>query len=74
MRFWVRDNGWGIPPEDMSSLFKPFKRRSRHTDGYGLGLSIVQRIVEKLGGSVSLESTVGQGSVFSFTLMAAQRD
>jgi signal transduction histidine kinase len=68
-RFWVRDNGSGITPEDQVRLFVPFTRLGpARVGGHGLGLSIVQRIVEKLGGQVGVESQVGQGSVFSFTL------
>jgi signal transduction histidine kinase len=68
-RFWVRDNGPGIPPEAQARLFTPFTRLDQvRAKGHGLGLSIVRRIVEKLGGQVSVESQVGQGSVFSFTL------
>jgi len=71
VRFWVRDNGPGIPPEAQARLFKPFTRLDQvRTKGHGLGLSIVRRIVEKLGGQVSVESRAGQGSVFSFTLPA----
>ncbi|MEA3338545.1 MAG: response regulator [Chloroflexota bacterium] len=69
IRFWVRDNGAGIPPEAQRRLFTPFVRLDQiHVRGYGLGLSIVRRIVEKLGGQVGVESEVGQGSVFTFTL------
>jgi signal transduction histidine kinase len=72
IRFWVRDNGPGIAPEKHTQAFAPFNRLSaRGTEGHGLGLSIVQRIVSKLGGSVGLESQVGKGSTFSFTLPAA---
>jgi len=72
IRFWVRDNGSGIPPEDQSQLFTPFVRLDQaRAKGYGLGLSIVHRIVEKLGGQVGVESEAGQGSTFSFTLLAA---
>ncbi len=69
VRFWVRDNGPGIPPDYVPLLFKEFTRldQSRH-DSHGLGLSIVYRIVEKLGGEVGVESTPGQGSLFYFTL------
>ncbi|MCL4264473.1 MAG: HAMP domain-containing histidine kinase [Anaerolineae bacterium] len=69
VRFWVQDNGPGIPPEQVSLLFKEFTRlnTSRH-DSYGLGLSIVYRIIEKLGGEVGVESKPGQGSLFYFTL------
>ena len=72
VRFWVRDNGLGLTPDEQARLFKPFTRFHQvSTKGHGLGLSIVWRIVEKLGGQVDVESEVGQGSVFSFTLPAA---
>ena len=74
VRFWVRDNGSGVPHEDQARLFSPFTRLDRvRARGHGLGLSIVRRIVEKLGGQVSLDSEgkPGLGSVFSFTLPAA---
>ena len=71
VRFWVSDNGPGIPPEARARLFTPFTRLDQvRTQGHGLGLSIARRIVEKLGGQVGVESRVGQGSVFSFTLPA----
>jgi signal transduction histidine kinase len=71
VRFWVRDNGAGISPEEQARLFTPFTRLDQvSTKGHGLGLSIVRRIVEKLGGQVGVESEVGRGSVFSFTLPA----
>jgi signal transduction histidine kinase/PAS domain-containing protein len=69
VRFWVRDNGLGLSPEDQARLFLPFAKLGQaRAKGHGLGLSIVRRIVEKLGGEVGVESRVGQGSVFSFTL------
>lgn len=75
VRFWVRDNGPGILPEDHSRLFVPFSRLGQDgATGHGLGLSIVQRIVERLGGQVGVESTVGQGSTFYFTLPQAPID
>jgi len=68
-RFWVRDNGPGLSAEAQSDLFTPFSRLDQvRADGHGLGLSIVRRIVEKLGGQVGVESSLGQGSVFFFTL------
>jgi len=71
VRFWVRDNGPGLTPEDQARLFTPFTRLDHvKVKGHGLGLSIVRRIVEKLGGQVGVESQIGQGSVFSFTLPA----
>jgi len=72
VRFWVRDNGPGISPEEQARLFTPFTRLDQAcVKGHGLGLSIARRIVERLGGQVAVESAVGPGSVFSFTLPAA---
>jgi two-component system sensor histidine kinase/response regulator len=71
VRFWARDNGVGISPQDQARLFAPFERLGQvRVKGHGLGLSIVRRIVEKLGGQVGVESAgvPGQGSVFFFTL------
>jgi signal transduction histidine kinase len=71
----VRDNGPGLTPEDQAKLFTPFTRVSEaQIEGHGLGLSIVQRIVEKLGGTVGVESAPGQGSTFFFTLPASRED
>jgi len=69
VRFWVRDNGRGLTPEEQARLFTPFTRLDQiRVKGYGLGLSIVQRIAEKLNGEVGVESEVGQGSTFYFIL------
>ena len=71
VRFWVRDEGPELTPEQQVRLFQPFTQlgpHTRHTTGYGLDLSIVQRIVEKLGGQVGVESEVGRGSLFWFAL------
>jgi PAS domain S-box-containing protein len=71
VRFWIRDNGPGLTPEEQTRLFVPFTRLDQVvTAGHGLGLSIVQRIIERLEGQVGVESTVGVGSVFSFALPA----
>lgn len=68
-RFWVKDNGRGLAPEDQKKLFTKFSRLERQrADGEGLGLSIVQRIADKLGGTVGVESEIGKGSTFYFTL------
>ena len=73
LRFWVRDDGPGIPAEERDRLFLPFMRLTQvKIEGHGLGLSIVRRIVEKLGGTVDVESQIGKGSSFSFTLPAAE--
>ena len=71
VRFWVRDNGPGLSPEAQEGLFAPFAKRSLRSDSHGLGLSIVKRIVEKLGGEVGVESAAGEGASFWFTLSAA---
>ncbi|MGD2206613.1 MAG: PAS domain-containing sensor histidine kinase, partial [Anaerolineae bacterium] len=71
VRFWIRDNGPGLTEEEQARLFTPFTKLSQvRTKGHGLGLSIVRRIVEKLGGWVGVESdgVPGRGSVFYFTL------
>ena len=74
VRFWVHDNGSGLSSIEQSRLFTPFTHLNNvHATGHGLGLSIVQRIIEKLGGQVGLESDVGQGSIFFFTLPIADR-
>ncbi len=73
--FWVRDNGPGLPQDAQEKLFAPFTRlEQRQIEGHGLGLWIVRRIVERLGGQVSVDSAPGQGSVFAFTLPAVDLD
>lgn len=70
--FWVRDNGPGLTDADQVNLFIEFNRlKQAQTKGHGLGLSIVRRIVGKLGGHVGVDSEIGQGSTFFFTLPAA---
>ena len=74
VRFWVRDHGAGLTQEQIAKLFVEFTRldqRQTRGRGHGIGLSIVKRIVDKLGGHVVVESQVGEGSVFGFTLPAA---
>ncbi len=72
-RFWVQDNGHGLTQEQSKMVFCEFKRLegAESEEGHGLGLSIVRRIVERLGGEVGLESVVGRGSRFYFTLRTA---
>ena len=71
---YVRDTGIGIPAEDLPRLFERFyrvdKARSRELGGTGLGLSIVKHLVATLNGTTRVESAVGQGSTFLFTLPA----
>ncbi len=70
--FRVEDSGPGIPAEHLSRLTERFyrvdKSRSRETGGTGLGLAIVKHVVQRHGGDLGIESTLGEGSVFSITL------
>ena len=73
VRFWVHDNGPGLTPQEQAGLFTPFTRLHRvRAEGHGLGLSIVQRIIEKLNGEVGVVSKAGNGSTFYFALPSAQ--
>lgn len=74
IRFWISDNGNGIAPAQQAQLFTAFYQPVHSSTGHGLGLSIVKRIVEKLGGEVAVHSSgvSGEGSTFSFTLRAVQ--
>lgn len=71
----IKDTGLGIPEKDLPRIFERFYRvdkgRSRMLGGTGLGLSIVKHIVQSHGGNVFVESVLGQGSTFSFTLPKA---
>lgn len=68
----IKDNGIGIPEGEMQNIFEPFRQVSRQRrnkyGGNGLGLSITRRLVDLLGGTISVESELGKGSVFSVTL------
>jgi len=69
LQFFVRDSGVGIRPEDQSRIFRLFGRVGGHAvPGDGMGLTTVKRIVEKQGGRIWVESALGQGSTFWFTL------
>lgn len=75
VRFWVRDNGEGLSLDQRARLFIPFERLEQaRAKGYGLGLSIVHRIMERLGGEAGVESAgeSGEGSVFYFILPQAE--
>ena len=70
--FWIEDNGAGLDITEQAKLFQDFSRLStQQSKGHGLGLSIVKRIVERLGGTVGVTSAPGSGSTFSFTLPQA---
>lgn len=73
VQYWVQDNGPGLSVQEQARLFTPFERlHHARIQGRGLGLSIVQRIIKKLGGQVGVESDglAGHGSRFYFTLPA----
>lgn len=71
-RIEVIDTGIGVPPPDQQRIFEPYVRlddqRAGKVEGSGLGLAVVKRLVERLGGRVSLHSEVGQGSCFTVSL------
>lgn len=64
IRFYVRDTGIGIAPEDRERIFERFVKLDTFTQGTGLGLSICKSIAEQLGGSVGVDSVAGEGSCF----------
>jgi two-component system sensor histidine kinase BaeS len=68
----VTDTGEGIPAEDLPNIFERFYRvdqsRARATGGHGLGLTIAKRLVEAHGGKIDVQSELGKGSRFTFTL------
>ena len=69
--FYVRDNGIGIAPQHQESVFRMFKRlheQSKYGGGTGAGLTIVKKIVQRHGGRIWLESVLGEGTTFYFTL------
>jgi two-component system phosphate regulon sensor histidine kinase PhoR len=76
VRISVADTGIGIPSDDLKRIFERFyrvdKARSRRAGGTGLGLSIVKQMVERMGGTISIESQLGRGSKFIVFLRAAQ--
>lgn len=73
VKFWIKDHGPGIPQDELPTLFDTFTQLDKHqATGHGLGLSIVKRIIEKLGGEVGVISHLKQGSTFYFTLPAAE--
>jgi two-component system, LuxR family, sensor kinase FixL len=75
--FYIRDNGMGIPREFHREIFRIFKRLNEEDDsqrGTGVGLTFVQKIIERHHGRIWLESEVGAGSTFYFTINAAQKE
>jgi PAS domain S-box-containing protein len=76
LRFSVRDTGIGIPPEKQKSIFRAFEQEDNSTTrkygGTGLGLTIASRLVEIMGGQITVESELGRGSTFAFTIPFAR--
>ncbi len=72
LRFTIKDNGSGIEPEKLTTIFSPYVQEkvstSRQYGGTGLGLSICKNIIEIMNGEISVTSTVGLGSSFTFTI------
>jgi signal transduction histidine kinase len=68
--FHVRDNGMGIAPEYHEKIFGLFNKLDALTEGTGIGLTLVKRIIEVHGGQIWVESTPGAGATFYFTLPA----
>jgi len=76
-RFWVRDEGVGVPPDEVGRIFDRFSRGTSapgagRTGGAGLGLAIVAAIASAHGGTASVRSTEGKGSTFTITVRAPQ--
>jgi signal transduction histidine kinase len=72
IRFSVKDHGQGLPPQASETIFQPFTRLNhrQEPEGHGLGLSIVKRFVERMGGEVGVKSEWGKGAEFYFELPA----
>ena len=66
--FYVKDNGIGIEPEYHERIFRLFDKLDSTSDGTGVGLALVKRIIEFHGGRIWVESEAGKGAVFYFTL------
>jgi len=64
VRFWFEDQGIGIPPEYQARIFDMFQQLDKGYEGTGIGLALVRKTAERMGGKVGVESTPGKGSRF----------
>jgi len=71
VRLYVRDNGIGIEPDAHEKIFRIFYQLDRSYDGTGIGLSVVRKAAERMGGSVGLKSELNRGSTFHLDLAVA---
>jgi len=69
--FYVRDNGIGIEPKYHDRIFGLFNRLDPNVEGTGIGLTLVKRIIDIHGGHIWIESELGNGATFLFTLPTA---
>jgi signal transduction histidine kinase len=74
VRIWIEDNGVGIPESAQPRLFRMFQRLSDDDRGTGVGLAIVHKVVEQMGGSVGVQSSPGEGARFWVDLRQARRN
>ncbi|MHC1763464.1 MAG: PAS domain S-box protein [Verrucomicrobiia bacterium] len=72
VRVWVEDQGIGIPKDMLPRVFEMFSRASRNYEGTGIGLALVRKVAQRMGGKVGVESEEGKGSRFWIELRASQ--
>jgi signal transduction histidine kinase len=73
IRFWVKDDGPGIPAKDLPHIFEQFHTTAAKRKGSGLGLAIAQQVVQTHGGRIWVKSKEGKGATFYFTLPKTQK-